>query len=155
MSDRAYARSMDARQALADMVMKSMNVVHKSALALSGGRLGRDVMGMTAVELHTTGRTSGKRRSAMLTAPVYEPDRVVLVASKGGDDRDPDWYRNLVADPDVELTVAGTTRPMLAHTADATERAELWPVVVKAYDGYGDYQRRTTRQIPVVVLTPR
>ena len=155
MSDPAYARSMDARQAIADMVMKSMNVVHKGALALSGGRMGRDVMGMTAVELHTTGRASGKRRSAMLTAPVYEPDRVVLVASKGGDDRDPDWYRNLVADPHVELTVAGTTRPMLARTADTTERAELWPVVVKAYDGYADYQRRTTREIPVVVLTPR
>jgi deazaflavin-dependent oxidoreductase (nitroreductase family) len=146
---------MDARQTLADIVMKSMNVVHKSALALSGGRLGRDVMGMIAVELHTTGRTSGKRRSAMLTAPVYEPDRVVLVASKGGDERDPDWYRNLVADPAVELTVAGTTRPMLARTANAEERAELWPVVVAAYDGYADYQRRTTREIPVVILTPR
>ena len=59
----------------------------------------------------------------------------MLVASKGGDDRDPDWYRNLVADPNVELTVAGTTRPMLARTADAAERAELWPVVVQAYDG--------------------
>jgi deazaflavin-dependent oxidoreductase (nitroreductase family) len=146
---------MDARQTLADMVMKSMNLVHKSALALSGGRLGRDVMGMPAVELHTTGRTSGKRRSAMLTAPVLEPDRVVLVASKGGDDRDPDWYRNLVAEPQVELTVAGTTRPMVARTADARERAELWPVVVEAYDGYAGYQQRTSREIPVVILTPR
>jgi len=146
---------MDARQAFADMVMKSMNAVHKTALALSGGRLGRDVMGMTAVELHTTGRTSGTRRSAMLTAPIYESDRVVLIASKGGDDRDPDWYRNLVTDPHVELTVAGTTRPMLAHTADAAERAELWPRAVAAYAGYADYQRRTTREIPVVVLTPR
>jgi deazaflavin-dependent oxidoreductase (nitroreductase family) len=145
---------MNARELITDTVMKSANALHKGLLALSGGRIGAEVMGMTAVELHTIGRTSGKRRSAMLTAPVIGPDRVVLVASKGGDDRDPDWYRNLVADPHVELTLKGETRPMLAHTADATERAELWPVVVRAYEGYAGYQERTTREIPVVVLTP-
>jgi deazaflavin-dependent oxidoreductase (nitroreductase family) len=80
----------------------------------------------------------------------------VLVASKGGgDDRHPEWYRNLVADPDVELTVGGTTRPMRAHTADPTEQDELWPRIVAAYRGYADYQRRTEREIPVVVLVPR
>jgi deazaflavin-dependent oxidoreductase (nitroreductase family) len=94
---------------LADMWMKGMNVVHRGLFAVSGGRLGSAVMGMTAVELHDIGRASGRRRSVMLTAPIYEPERVVLVASKGGDDRHPDWYRNLVANPDVELTVGGTT----------------------------------------------
>ena len=132
-----------------------MNVVHRGLLALSGGRLGTTVMGMPSVELHVTGRTSGRRRSVMLTAPIYEPDRVVLVASKGGDDRHPDWYRNLVANPDVELTAGGTTRPMRAHTADDTERAELWPRIVAVYRGYADYQQRTDREIPVVVLVPR
>ena len=135
--------------------MKGMNVVHRSLSAASGGRLGTTVMGMTAVELHVIGRASGRRRSVMLTAPIYEPERVVLVASKGGDDRHPEWYRNLVAQPDVELTVGGTTRPMRAHTADATERAELWPRIVAAYRGYAGYQRRTDREIPVVVLVPR
>jgi deazaflavin-dependent oxidoreductase (nitroreductase family) len=135
--------------------MKGMNVVHRGLSAVSGGRLGSTVMGMTAVELHVIGRVSGRRRSVMLTAPIYETDRVVLVASKGGDDRDPDWYRNLVANPDVELTVGGTTRPMLAHTADAAERDELWPRVVAAYRGYADYQRRTEREIPIVVLVSR
>ena len=140
---------------LVDLWMKGMNVVHRGLSAVSGGRLGTAVMGMTAVELHVIGRASGRRRSVMLTAPIYEPERVVLVASKGGDDRHPEWYRNLVADPDVELTVGGTTRPMRAHTADATERAELWPRIVAAYRGYADYQRRTEREIPVVVLVPR
>ena len=79
----------------------------------------------------------------------------MLVASKGGDARDPDWYRNLVANPDVELTASGTTRPMRAHTADNTERTELWPQIVATYRGYADYQKRTDRQIPVVVLVPR
>ena len=132
-----------------------MNVVHRSLSAVSGRRLGSTVMGMTVVELHVIGRVSGRRRSVMLTAPIYEADRVVLVASKGGADRDPDWYRNLVANPDVELTVGGATRPMLARTADAAERDELWPRVVAAYRGYADYQRRTERAIPIVVLGPR
>jgi ABC-2 type transport system ATP-binding protein len=140
---------------LVDMWMKGMNVVHRGLSALSDGRLGSAVMGMTAVELHVIGRTSGRRRSVMLTAPIYEPERVVLVASKGGDDRHPEWYRNLVANPDVELTVGGTTRPMRAYTADAIERDELWPRIVAAYRGYADYQRRTEREIPVVVLVPR
>jgi deazaflavin-dependent oxidoreductase (nitroreductase family) len=140
---------------LVDMWMKGMNVVHRGLSAVSGGRLGSAVMGMTAVELHVIGRTSGRRRSVMLTAPIYEPERVVLVASKGGDDRHPEWYRNLVANPDVELTVGGTTRTMRAYTADATERDELWPRIVAAYRGYADYQRRTEREIPVVVLVPR
>ena len=67
--------------------------------------------GMPVVELHTVGRKSGQPRSTMLTAPVTEGDRVVLVASKGGDDRDPDWYRNLIAHPDIELTMAGLRWP--------------------------------------------
>lgn len=145
---------MGAFDGLVDSWLKGMNAAHRALLAVSGGRLGGRVMGMTSVELHTTGRTSGRRRSVMLTAPVYEPDRVVVVASKGGDDRDPDWYRNLAANPDVELTAHGTTRHMRAHTADETERAELWPLIVAAYRGYADYQKRTEREIPVVVLVP-
>ncbi len=108
-----------------------------------------------AVELHTTGRKSGSRRSCMLTAPIHDEQRTVLVASKGGDDRDPDWYGNLVAEPDIELTIAGTTRPMRASTASAEEKAELWPQIVSAYKGYAGYQSRTTRDIPVVICEPR
>ena len=131
------------------------NQFHKAVLALSGGRLMSTIGGMQAVELHTTGRKTGQRRSVMLTAPVYEPNRVVLVASKGGDDRDPDWYRNLVANPDVELGVHGTSRQMRARTATDDERAELWPRIIRAYRGYHAYQRRTDRPIPVVIVEPR
>ena len=79
----------------------------------------------------------------------------MLVASKGGDERDPEWYRNLVADPDVELTVGGATEAMTARTATDAERAELWPRIVKASPNYAGYQRRTSRQIPVVIVEPR
>ena len=146
---------MELKHAAADARLKAMNVIHRTALRLSGGRLGTNLLGMRAVELHTTGRKSGRRRSTMLTAPIYDDDRVVLIASKGGDDRDPDWYRNLVVQPDVELTVEGATRPMHARTASADEKAELWPQIVQAYRGYGGYQKRTSRDIPVVICEPR
>jgi deazaflavin-dependent oxidoreductase (nitroreductase family) len=146
---------MGLQQALYDAFLQGANQFHKAVLTLSGGRLMSTMGGMPAVELHTTGRKSGQRRSVMLTAPVYEPNRVVLVASKGGDDRDPEWYRNLVANPDVELGVHGTTRPMRARTATDDERAELWPKIVTAYRGYDAYQRRTDRQIPIVIVEPR
>jgi deazaflavin-dependent oxidoreductase (nitroreductase family) len=111
--------------------------------------------GMPIVELETTGRRSGRPRTVVLSTPLVDGERTVLVASKGGDDRHPDWYRNLVADPEVELTMHGTTRQMRARTADRDERAELWPRVVAAYPGYAAYQRRTSREIPLVVCEPR
>ncbi len=140
---------------MTDLVTKVMNLTHKAALKASGGRLGGKLFGMPAVELHTTGRKSGQRRSVMLTAPIHEPDRVVLIASKGGDDRHPDWYHNVVAEPDVEITEGGTTRPMRARTATAEEKAEMWPTIVAAYKGYAGYQKRTERDIPVVICEPR
>ena len=146
---------MGLKETLTDLAMKGMNVTHRTVLAASGGRLLTAPFGMPTVELHTTGRKTGQRRSTLLTAPVREHDRVVLVASKGGDDRDPLWYRNLVADPDVELTIDGTTTPMRARTATAEERADLWPRITAAYRGYADYQRRTSREIPVVICEPR
>jgi deazaflavin-dependent oxidoreductase (nitroreductase family) len=91
----------------------------------------------------------------MLTAPIHEPDRLVLVASKGGDDRHPDWYHNVVAHPDIEITDRGETRKMRARTATAEEKAELWPQIVAAYKGYAGYQKRTGRDIPVVICEPR
>ena len=146
---------MSIEQTVIDVVTKGMNVVHRAALRVSGGRFGKQVFGMQAVELHTTGRKSGQRRSVMLTAPIFEPGRVVLVASKGGDDRHPDWYHNLVDDPDVEITIDGETTPMRARTADPAEKAALWPTIVAAYKGYAGYQRRTERDIPVIICEPR
>jgi deazaflavin-dependent oxidoreductase (nitroreductase family) len=143
------------QQRAMDGVVKTMNVIHRAVLAASRGRIGNRLLGMTAVELHTTGRRSGTRRSVMLTAPISSADQVVLIASKGGDDRHPDWYRNLVDDPDVELTIDGATTPWRARTATAEEKAALWPEIVRAYGGYASYQKRTERDIPVVICEPR
>jgi deazaflavin-dependent oxidoreductase (nitroreductase family) len=127
---------------------------HRALIKVSGGRLGKTVLGMPSVELHTTGRKSGQRRSTMLTAPILEDDRIVLVASKGGHQDHPDWYKNLVANPEVELTVDGRTRPMRAATATPEEKAELWPRITSVYKGYAGYQKNTDRDIPVVICTP-
>jgi deazaflavin-dependent oxidoreductase (nitroreductase family) len=128
---------------------------HRAVLRLTGGRFPKRFLGMQPVELHHVGRTSGQPRTTLLTAPIYEDDRVVLVASKGGHPEHPQWYRNLVADPDVELEAEGRLRPMRARTASPEEKAELWPTITAAYKGYGDYQRSTDRDIPVVILEPR
>jgi deazaflavin-dependent oxidoreductase (nitroreductase family) len=143
------------QQSINDVVTKNMSRTHRAILKLSGGRVLHSAFGMPAVQLHTIGRTTGKPRTTMLTSPVHDEQRVVLVASKGGDDRDPQWYGNLTAHPDIEITLAGVTRPMRARTATAEEKATLWPQIVSAYKGYGGYQKKTDRNIPVVICEPR
>ncbi|HWF15760.1 MAG TPA: nitroreductase family deazaflavin-dependent oxidoreductase [Acidimicrobiales bacterium] len=136
---------------LVDTGFKIMNWTHRTALAVTGGRFPKKLFGMAPVELYTIGRKSGQRRMTMLTAPVHDDTRVVLVASKGGDDRDPQWYRNLSANPDVEVNIDGATRKMRARTATPEEKASLWPDIVAAYKGYDGYQKRADRDIPVVI----
>ncbi|MDJ0337219.1 nitroreductase/quinone reductase family protein [Cryobacterium sp. PH31-O1] len=146
---------MTLRNRVTDLGMLAMNGAHRILLAVSGGRLGWTIGSMATVELHTIGRSSGQRRSTMLTAPIHEGDLYVLVASKGGDDRHPSWYLNLVAQPEVELTIRRVTRPFRARTASSAEKAALWPRIIAAYPGYGAYQGRTDRHIPVVICEPR
>lgn len=128
---------------------------HRLLLRLTGGRVGRHLAGMKVVELHTIGRTSGLPRSTILSTPVERPEGLVLVASKGGADRHPDWYLNLLTTPDVEITVDGKRRPYRARTLSDDEKAAVWPRIVAAYRGYAGYQQRTERDIPVVLCEPR
>lgn len=147
---------MFSRDAITDVQLKAMNVVHQGLLLVSGGRIGRTMGNMPVYKVTTTGRSSGQPRTVMLTAPVTDGDSLVFVASKGGDDRDPDWYRNLVANPEfvAEPVDGGEPMTLVARTASADEKAELWPRIVAAYKGYGGYQRKTERDIPVVVAEP-
>lgn len=138
-------------QPLSNANFRRMNGLHRLLLWLSRGRIGGRIAGMTIVELHTVGRISGRARSTILSSPVQDRDSVVLVASKGGSHGHPDWYLNLVATPDVELTIDVVRRPFRARTVPAGEKAALWPRITAAYPGYGAYQRRTDREIPVVV----
>jgi deazaflavin-dependent oxidoreductase (nitroreductase family) len=137
-----------------DQLFKGFTVVHRTIFTASSGRLGGKALGMPVVLLTTTGRKSGQPRQTMLTSPLVLGDNVMLVASYGGDDREPSWCQNLRETPAVEITMAGKTRAMRAHIADAAERAELWPQITSAHTNYAGYQRKTDREIPVVVLEP-
>lgn len=143
--------AMSQRNRFSDAGMKLMNGVHRAVLSLSGGKIGWTLGRMPTVELHTTGRVSGIRRSTLLTAPVHGDGRWVFVASKGGDDRDPLWYRNLVAQPDAAITVRGNTVNVHCRTATAAEKAELWPKIVAVNSRYAGYQQKTERDIPVII----
>jgi deazaflavin-dependent oxidoreductase (nitroreductase family) len=149
-------RSYDARVTSSkDLTFKLFTSIHRAVYDLSKGKLGGKTMGMPVLKLTTVGRKSGDRRTTMLTSPLIEGDDVILVASFGGDDRNPAWFLNLVAEPDVEIDIDGAKRRMRARVAEGDERSRLWESVTAKHANYADYQRRTDRQIPVVVLSPR
>ena len=137
-----------------DAIARLVTGIHRRIFTATDGRLGGRVAGMPVVKLETIGRKTGKRRETMLTSPVRNGDIIVLVASYGGDDRHPTWYLNLEANPDVTITMLGRKRRMSARVALPDERADLWPGVVEAYEGYGSYQTKTSREIPLVILEP-
>jgi deazaflavin-dependent oxidoreductase (nitroreductase family) len=139
-----------------DLALKAMNLGHRIILKASFGKLGWKAGSMPVLELTTIGRKSGQARSVMLTSPIQRGDEVVVVASRGGDDHHPAWFLNLRDQPEVEVAYAGAPkRPYLARVASSEERAELWPTVEANYQGYAGYQRKTEREIPLVLLTPR
>lgn len=132
-----------------------MNAAHRALLRVTGNRVGASFSGMQALELTTLGRKTGKRRSVMLTAAVQEGDAYVLVASRGGDDNHPAWFLNLRDNPAVEVKVVGKpAQQMRARIATSEERVRLWPLAVKQFKSYGDYQKRTNREIPLVIVEP-
>jgi len=141
--------------AIANPVIKLMSRLNTWAYRATGGRVGGKFRGGAPVMLLTTiGRKSGRR----LTIPLLylrDEGRIVTVASKGGMDHHPLWYRNLVANPAVDVQIGTETSAMQAHTASDAEKSALWPKLVAMYPDYATYQTRTARNIPVVVLTPR
>ena len=138
-----------------DLSLKAMNQVHHLLITASGGRLGWHISGMPVVELTTTGRKSGQRRTTMLTSPHQEDATMVLVASRGGDDHHPAWFLNLRENPRVMVkTGRQPAQPMIADVADPDQRARLWPLIAEKHRNYAGYQSKTEREIPLVLLRP-
>lgn len=136
-------------------VMRTLSGVHRAILTVSRGRLGGTLLGHPSLELVTVGRRSGRARTSMLTSPVQLGESLVIVASRGGDDLDPAWFLNLRDHPQVRVAVAGgPAGPMQARVATPDERDRLWPRVVAEMPRYAQYQERTSRVIPVVLLEP-
>ena len=110
-------------------------------------------MDVYSLLLTTTGRKSGER----FVFPLYygtTGDSYIIVASKGGAPDHPGWYKNLVANPEVEVQVGTKKLKAKARTVTSEERAKLWPVALKFWPPYADYAKKTEREIPVVVLDP-
>ena len=132
--------------------MTGLNIV---AYRLSGGRLAGHVPSGAPICLLTTiGRRTGRRRSVPL---LYVPagEDLVVVASRGGMGTHPAWYLNLLAEPDATVEVGSTRRPVRARPATPAEHRRLWPRLTAAYPYFDAYRQRTSRHIPVVILSPR
>ena len=117
----------------------------------TGGEDGHIWSGLPTLLLTTTGRNSGKPYTTPLVYGQYG-DGYLLVASRAGAPRHPGWYRNLAKHPDVEVQILANRFPARARTAATEEKPALWAVMTKIWPGYDEYQARTTREIPVVVL---
>ena len=117
------------------------------------GKVGGYFAGRPMLLLHTKGRKTGLPRTNPV---VYLPDgdRFVIIASKGGAPKDPQWYRNLVADPNVEIEVGTRTIPVKAVVITGPERDELYARQVEKMPAFADYERKTERTIPVIALEP-
>ncbi len=127
---------------------------HVDRYRATDGAEGHEWQGTQTLLLTTTGRKSGEPRTTPL---IYAPDgdAYVIVASKGGADEPPAWYLNLSDRPEVEVQVKGDRFEATARTADAKEKPRLWEKMVGEWPSYDEYQGKTEREIPVVVLERR
>ena len=117
------------------------------------GAEGHEWQGTSTLILTTTGRKSGQQRQHALIYTKHGNDYLV-VGSRGGADQPPSWYLNLVANPDVRVQVKGDKFAARARTATPEEKPEMWRQMAEAWPAYDDYQKKTSREIPVVVLEP-
>jgi F420H(2)-dependent quinone reductase len=129
--------------------------LHTLAYRLSGGLIGSRIPGgPPMLLLDHVGAKSGKKRTNPLVY-LRDGESLVIVASKGGSPRHPSWFHNLRANPETTVQVGSRRMPVSARVATKSERSRLWPRVTKLYRGYEQYQRRTRREIPLVILDPR
>jgi len=141
-------------------VIRVMSRVNTWLYRRTGGRVGGTWRigsafrsGVRVCLVTTTGRKSGEPRTVPLLH-LPDGDRVLLVASQGGLPKHPQWYRNVLANPEVTVQVGRRTRRMRAREASPEERAVLWPKLVEQYADFAEYQRNTSRVIPVVICEP-
>ena len=134
-------------------LIRFMSSTHAFWYQLSGGIIGGSVFGAPVLILTHTGRKSGRRRTSPLIY-LQDGDNFVIVASKGGSDNHPVWFLNLRAHPDAEVLIGRNKTRVRADVASDEERARLWPLLVQLYKSYDEYQKSTSRKIPVVLLRP-
>lgn len=154
MSDRRPAPFTPTQERIGEVVVRAMSAVNTWLFQASGGRLGsRFLRGAPVLLLTTVGARSAQRRTTPLIY-LADGEDLVVVASKGGMSHHPAWYHNLMKNPDARVQIGTDERRVLARRATAAEKAALWPRLVAVYRDYDDYQARTERDIPVMILQP-
>jgi len=119
----------------------------------NGGKVGGQFEGAPLLLLHTVGARTGQQRvNPMMYRPV--PDGYAVFASKGGAPTNPDWYYNVLAHPRVTAEIGTATVELEARVTEGGEREQIWSAQKAAYPGFADYEQKTTRQIPVIILKP-
>jgi deazaflavin-dependent oxidoreductase (nitroreductase family) len=118
----------------------------------NGGKVGGGFEGAPLLLLHTTGAKSGQERVNPLAYQEIDDDRIAVFASKAGAPTNPDWYHNLRANPKVTVEVGSETFPAVARVAEADERERIWERQKQDWPGFADYEQKTERSIPVVIL---
>ena len=126
--------------------------LHQFVYEISGGRIGKRLGKARMLLLRTTGRKTGRTRTAALLYHL-DGDTYIVVGSKGGSDAPPAWLLNLQASPDVEVQVGTRRFPARARIASVDERRRLWPAMTRLWPQYDRYQSQTRRSIPLVILT--
>lgn len=134
-------------------LIRALSRIHARAYRISKGRILDRLAGMPVLLLTTTGRRSGRARTATLTY-FRDGGDLLVIGSFGGSDLPPAWWLNLQRDPRASVLIGGTTSKVTARAATAGEHDRLWPLVTETYSGYARYQERTARPIPIVLLTP-
>ena len=117
------------------------------------GRVGGPFEGAPVLLLHTEGARTGQERVNPMMYQQVDGGYAVF-ATKGGAPSNPDWYHNLLAHPKVTAEIGTSTAKLIARVADGDERERIWTAQKAAYPGFADYERKTTRQIPVIILQP-
>ena len=135
-------------------LVKSLTWLNVVLYRLSGGRLLNKMEGCPVCLVTMTGHKSGKQKTIALMYTA-DGDKVLLVASLGGAPKNPVWYFNLKAQPDIEIQLGKVRRRMLAQEASPEARAVLWPKVVASYPSFAAYQKKTTREIPIFICSPQ
>ena len=143
-----------SQERVGNVVIRIMSTLNVWVFRASNGRIGgRFLRGAPVLLLTATGRKSGAARTTPLLF-LRDGERLVVVASKGGFSSHPVWFRNVEANPDVQVELGGERLAMRAQRASDAEKAVLWPRLVAMYRDFDDYQARTDRDIPVVILSP-
>lgn len=157
MSERTVKRFTETQERFGKRLLKYFSRAHVFFYRLSGGIIGGTAVGLPIALLTTIGRVSGQPRTTPVNFTTGDNDEVYLLASQTGMSKHPQWYRNMSAHPEVQVQIRRQKMEMLARQANAEERPALFAKFSSTYEGFDDYEKRTSgiREIPVMILERR